>query len=401
MRHTSFILFFLFFLCSISFAKNAAQQQEEKIYLPRYSLEDLEILEDQKNYNEFFKHALDILPSERTSLWKEMVINMALGWTTQLLKQKIISKEDWKQLKELHKWPTLQVNEFFLDNRGKLSVRFFSQCYQNSKSPALKNRCTTQLVNYWSQDPRDLETGLALGKMIQKNDAVELNELWSFYKFPVLHELSVFFCKKEHVKNAVWLKLQSLATKSKSLDDLSENIDKLLHTDCWKNMVPKLHHKLSSNIFTVKEQSYQLLKAKQSINSIQKEIYQLQYLLNNPQEGDQFNLAWNGIKKLSYNHAKREKLLSEMKNLNVLPDTLLKEHPSKAEIILKHIHKSFPEYLDFYARTCIKYLKGEEEFPSGNPTMNCPYLFKLGKDSTLVDPALHKNYQKIKIRPTI
>jgi uncharacterized protein YcaQ len=41
-----------------------------------YSMVDLEALEKEQSFGEFFAHALDIRPSERNDYWKTMVQNM-------------------------------------------------------------------------------------------------------------------------------------------------------------------------------------------------------------------------------------------------------------------------------------------------------------------------------------
>ncbi|MFP5459502.1 MAG: hypothetical protein ACLGG7_12270, partial [Bacteriovoracia bacterium] len=50
-----------------------------------YTMGDLEALEKERSYSEFFSHALDIRPSERTEYWKTMVQNMGESYLKLLL----------------------------------------------------------------------------------------------------------------------------------------------------------------------------------------------------------------------------------------------------------------------------------------------------------------------------
>ena len=55
-----------------------------------------------------------------------------------------------------------------------------------------------------------------------------------------------------------------------------------------------------------------------------------------------------------------------------------------------------PEYLDYYARTCLEYLEGKKVFPRGNPTLHCKELFKEAKGTPWIDPGLQARYLKFK-----
>ena len=72
-----------------------------------YTLEDLKILKEQKNYFEFLNHALDIRPSKRDKSWEKMVQDMATGFISSTIEKKQISKDYFLFIEDLLSWPSL------------------------------------------------------------------------------------------------------------------------------------------------------------------------------------------------------------------------------------------------------------------------------------------------------
>ncbi|RPJ79307.1 MAG: hypothetical protein EHM20_01770, partial [Alphaproteobacteria bacterium] len=56
-----------------------------------YDLKDLEVLEREKNFEEFLLHVNDIRPSERGKHWKEMFQGMAMGMVDYKIKTRDFS----------------------------------------------------------------------------------------------------------------------------------------------------------------------------------------------------------------------------------------------------------------------------------------------------------------------
>ncbi len=95
-----------------------------------YTMKDLEILYKEKNFDEFFNHAKDILPSERSSYWKDMVKEMAEAQLKDYIKKKYFDNLHYKKIKDLTKWPTLKTDEFFMKARGNWGVGYFKSCFK-------------------------------------------------------------------------------------------------------------------------------------------------------------------------------------------------------------------------------------------------------------------------------
>ncbi|MBF0207252.1 MAG: hypothetical protein HQK53_10225 [Oligoflexia bacterium] len=88
-----------------------------------YTLSDLEILGEEKNYLEFFQHAQDLRPVERGQRWKELVEQMALSYTYEQLKRSAVDDQTIALMDKLIDWPVLNNNLFFKRSRAKLGLR--------------------------------------------------------------------------------------------------------------------------------------------------------------------------------------------------------------------------------------------------------------------------------------
>lgn len=65
-----------------------------------YNMADLEILKAEKNYREFFAHARDLRPRERTQHWVSMVRSMAVDFIDEQIKYKNYKNQTVKLLKD-------------------------------------------------------------------------------------------------------------------------------------------------------------------------------------------------------------------------------------------------------------------------------------------------------------
>jgi len=125
-------------------------------------------------------------------------------------------------------------------------------------------------------------------------------------------------------------------------------------------------------------------------------------LLENPSPGQTQKIAWSDLLKLGNNYQLREKILKSIRSIDPLPGKIFKSSTQnkRHKVIVKNFAKNFPEYIDFYAQTCIKYVSGEKKFPNGRPALECDDLFKLSKKLThLPDPVveLYRKYKNFEI----
>ena len=67
-----------------------------------YTLADLEVLTAEEGHDEFFKHALDIRPSERQEAWKTMVSKMGDLYSRKVLQKVELNKTDFHKIEQLY-----------------------------------------------------------------------------------------------------------------------------------------------------------------------------------------------------------------------------------------------------------------------------------------------------------
>jgi len=91
---------FLFMACVLSVTWGSAMAASDN----GYTLTDLEALEKELSYSEFFTHAMDLRPSERTDYWKKMVENMGESYLKSRLSKTRLEQTDFRQMETLMGW---------------------------------------------------------------------------------------------------------------------------------------------------------------------------------------------------------------------------------------------------------------------------------------------------------
>ena len=85
-----------------------------------YSKEDLRILHENRQHNEFLAHAKDLRPTERDDLWSQQVLEMSLLFIDQ-----VISERNFKETtyREVHRFQDLGKNNItrFFSSREKIT----------------------------------------------------------------------------------------------------------------------------------------------------------------------------------------------------------------------------------------------------------------------------------------
>jgi len=382
---TIFVMLLSVFLMSC-FAQASVSENNE------YTLKDLSILAKDKSYEEFFLHARDVRPIARGHEWQKMVQNMAENYTESLLELKLIEKKNISTIENLLSWPILHDSEFFLRNRGRIALKYFEQCY---KSELAKDRCSKEITTFWQKEQRDPELGMKLGAILQTYDSISPELLWGFYSSAATSNFAEFYCKKPEMKSVVFDKLWPIAANTEK-SKLASEIYNVFHKDCLKAMLPFLKNALWNNTWTTRSYAYEVLSAIGELKSTDKDLYLLSYIMTSPDRGETMNNAWRAVEELGRSSSRREAMLERIRDLDPLPDEILANRDKhKMEIILRHVHKNIPEYLDLYSRTCLDYLEGKANFANGNPTVRCKELFKISKGTTLVEASLHKRFESL------
>lgn len=362
----------------------------------RYTMADLEALEGQKNYNEFFEHALDILPSLRGEIWQQMVAGMATGLIDFKSQRQDYKPKSWQQIEKLSLWPVLQSDEFFQTKRRRYFLEYIERCLNSNGQN--NEDCTKQIQRYWANSFKNTDAGLQLAKLIEEH-SLKLDS-WDFIHKAPHSELSHFHCKKPLVQRQL---IGQLGLKMKkgpvSFSKWPDHIQELMNETCWKKLTPDLKRSLMerSTAQLTKDLIYQLLKSQENIDQEQEDLFLVKYLLEGPIVGDTFNLAWKRLAKIAEDYKRRKTLFENIQKLDPLPGNIFASpNTKKRDIVMRHIHQYFPEYFPYYAQTCLNYMSGQGEFPRGNPTIQCEDFFNVTDTKGWIQDEVQSRYSGLK-----
>ena len=354
-----------------------------------YTMADLEVLTQEENFEEYFKHALDIRPSERKDAWKAMTSKMAEGLSKQILSKSEITKQHFLKIESLYKWPSLKSDDVFKLNRQEIGLRFIKSCFKTEAS------CWGEIKSFWESDLQDSETSFKLAELTLNAKEPTITT-WSFLEGPLKGSLSEFYCRKDFVLKAIWGKFEIDYIRLGTSGDLLKKIDETLHPDCLISFNKWIQTMLLSPEKTSdRELAYQLLAAQGKTNDQTTDFFYTIYLLENPSKGDLFNYAWNRLSELSKSATRRESVIDRMKTLDPLPDEVFSSlDQTKKRAIINHFKANFPEYLNYYANQCLAFYEGKTNFPNGNPTIKCQSLMDLEDMTSILGEDKIKRFQK-------
>ncbi len=383
-----------------------AQTQSSK-----YSIVDLEVLEREKNYQEFLDHAHDILPSNRDQHWINITQNMITGYIEELINKKTFNQKNFKRIEEISRW-SVANSAIVQSKRANYGLQYLKICFsddlikltQNVKigdSPIAiinlidedSNECVADLYSMWNNtqnSENDHALAIKLGNLLAQ--FVQTDKLWSFFAIGAKSQFSEFYCKESYLLQE--LKKQTakiLSTPNFDNEQIKKKVDNLVNSDCWKMAFPVYKKDLESTELIIFENAFKLLTSFDQLNDEEKDYYYTRYLLSDPPNGELFNYAWNAVQLLGQKFERRTKILKKVEGLDPLPGKSFKSVDlSRREILISFIGKNLPEYIDSYGKTCIDYLKGRESFPNGNPTIECHELFR--SNSKAIKQGLRNEY---------
>ncbi|MCO4794837.1 MAG: hypothetical protein KC493_14050 [Bacteriovoracaceae bacterium] len=351
-----------------------------------YTIQDLEALEKSLSAQEYLEHALDIRPSLRDDHWKQMTQHMGVVLAKQLINGKITGRDKFLFIEKINIWPVLKNDEFFQIKREEFLKSYFKNCLSD---PSNQKVCKMELLTSWVSSRKDPDRAVEYLGLFQNLTSEEEK---MFLTLITNSKVSAFLCRKKIVKS----KLVDHFSKKAALEDnpkiLKNWIEGYLNEDCWNQVKYVFEETLMSNKVYQKEQAFKILNAKREISKVDRSVFLVSYILNVPNVGRIFNMAWNELNKLGPSHNYRKRVLSKLRTLDPLPGKLFHIiNSKKKEVLLDRLNKNFPEYLDHYTKTCLDYLEGLTHFPRGNPTPNCQKLF----NDKLVMPVIN---QGLKIR---
>ncbi len=361
-----------------------------------YSMKDLEILAKNNNYLEFLEHAKDIKPHQRSQTWKNLLKKMAKGFIKQKISQKDYKSEIFLYIENLLNIPTLKNSDIFIAKRNSYGINFLKHCFNQTKPI----KCESFAKSLLNKTPHLFapDLGIKIGDILISKKITN-NKIWPFFKEATKSDFSEFYCKRRGVKKILFSKLTKLLLTPTPENKIKTNILSIANNNCIKQLLPDLKNMIFSNNSTVnKELSFTILKEFNEIKMSKENLFLTLYILNGPNVGKTFNLAWNRLKYLGQNYSQRMNILSSLKQYDPLPGKIFSQfEPEKRDIILSHFIDNFPEYIHHYTTTCLDYLNGKhsDKFINGNPTTYCFDLFKSAKGKKWIDKKLMAKFEEL------
>lgn len=365
-----------------------------------YTLADLEILEKERAYPEFFKHAFDIRPSERSEYWKKMMENMGEGHLRALTQKTRLDHSDFVLMERLMGHSVLAQFEFFRQRRQEVALKWFQQCFKEDATAS--SPCWQDLLSFWEKDRQEIDLAprllMTVGPYLptskpddqdsRQRARAEISEI--FILAPMLKDsVAGSQCQKPEIRQVVWTEARRLWGTTLREQDYQAGLNSLAHASCWQS-ISQWARTLLMNGASIEElnMTYQLLTHLGTITPQERDIYLVSYALGTPARGDLFNLAWNRIQELGQRPTERDLVLARLKSWRPLPGHIFGDLDlAKRRAIGRHMKQNFPEYLDYYARTCIDFYGGKQRFPDGNPALSCREMFDLATTEKDLLPA--------------
>ena len=358
----------------------------------KYTIQDLEQLEKNKNYAEFLAHAHDILPSSRDKHWKEMLQTMAVGQLDFLLEKRIFNKKSFNIIEAAALWPELLEDEFFQVKRNRFAQFYLENCFEKR---AQKLTCKNDLLNFWNASNQNPDLAMSLANVL--TTFTKDRQLWGFYQKVAKSNSEEFYCPKPKVKKSILTHLRKNLASIEEPKYVKKFIEDNLGPTCWNSILPELKGLLFSKSFSLRDFAYKVLSSKEALTQVELDTFLSYYILTNPIKGDTFNLAWSLVENVGQNYSRRMNVFKFLKKIDPLPgEVFSNSDPQKREAIINLFAENFPEYIDYYAKTCVNFLTGVGEFPRGNPTLYCNELYGASKSKRWISQPLKIQYSSLK-----
>lgn len=357
---------------------------------PAYSLKDLEALEKEKNYDEFLRHAMDIRPSERLKLWKDMYQSMSMEMIDTMIRERDYTFENFKRVEDLGRSSLLYNDEIYQLKRSVFAKNFFAECYKHSSDPMLSSTkytfktCDKELLGFWNNSKRDPDIGLEIAGLIEKYPSTL--PTWPFFERAISDKkVAPIYCDRPLVQKAIIKKLIEESFSPNFTGDYKKLTERIVPETCFAKLAPTFKEMTSSPLTNglEKEMAMNILESKGKLSDSDKDLLAIIYLLDGPVVGDKMNVSWATVEKLGENFGKRRDLLEKMKSLPTMPDKIFRDPElPRHKAIINLFAKQFPEYLNYYAGKCVDMMDTKKEIPSNIASgFHCNQFLKTAQET--------------------
>jgi hypothetical protein len=361
-----------------------------------YDLKDLEVLDRQKNYEEFLLHVNDIRPSERGKHWKDMFQTMSVGLIDYKIKTKDFSVKSFAQIEQIGRSSALIADEYCQLKRALFAKKYLVECFKKIED---KSRCENELNTFWYFSNKDPDIGLDLAAILETNQSTQSR--WPFYQVAINSNIAPIYCTKPEIQQVIIQKINKETFDENFDNNYRALLDKFIPQPCFDKLVANLRAALLSTKTNGadRELAMNLLDAKKLLTPAEDDLYSILYLLDGPVVGDKMNLAWKKVESLNDNFTKRQNILSTIEKLDLIPDAIFKDpNLPRHKAIINLFAKSFPELLNYYGKSCLDYINLKTENTSNiASTYQCHQFLKTAKDNSLwLSDSIQSQYSSLK-----
>ena len=342
-------------------------------YTKSYTPEDLQVLSAENNYQEYLDHALDIEPSNRNAAWKTTTENMGLKYLASLVDQNKMPEGSEERIERISQWPLFRANEFFIKARDKYFLKKLAICIEISPT-----KCEAMGFKLLSNFEHEIIFPLEFLKITKTLILSRPKRL--LIAAPLLKDkFSEFYCANSPLKELV------LGTISEQL-----KTEFIIHKDC----LVKLRSEIEEIALSGNSYALALLNRSDLMTPSFNQLIQIVSFFNIPElPKRKIDSAIKQLESISKSPNSRIKLMKEIKKLDPIPGRIFGKKDKASIGKLKIIERNFPEMIDFYAKTCLAYLKGTKTFVFGNPTPECHEFFELAEHLNTMPASYLNEYQ--------
>jgi hypothetical protein len=346
-------------------------------------MQDLNVLHENKNFHEFFDHALDVLPSNRKAQWKEMVENSGVDYLSTIISKTKLENKDINLISKISLWPSLSKNEFYNKKRDHIFLKQVKLCFQSQEKD-----CFTLTKAIYNDFKHENSFVFELLKIL-KSQNITHQQIWPYARIISSNKFGEFYCNKEPLKTILTQEL--LTQTSKKLINTDD-----FNKDCIKTISKSLSKNLISNSPSNRSMSHTVLTQYGLLASTDKGKFEIISLIDGKSfSPSEFDKVLSVLVDFAKSDVKRNSLIAQYKRLDPLPDGLFSNTNSKqVKAKIKIIHRHFPEIIDAYALRCLSYLQGSKEYLNGNPTPNCHKFFKTAALLKILPVSFISKYNK-------
>jgi|GEM_PF-4041860 len=317
------------------------------LYSKDINRENFEAYYNSQDYPKVLELAHETLPQNRDKTWQKYSL-LALKESLIRYPHRIQTPVVLNRLIELGQTSPLNTNKEFINALTPSLIDSFQ------KNPKLRNDILAYfaLISSHSNQYKFVAITPLDSTIIQTHSFTSiLNSLAS-------SEFSDIYCKNPHFNHFFENQKSKKSGQSK----------------CWKSFASKF---LQKDHLQGKSKIISMIIADRAFPLEARIFLAQRYILTSTLGDSSQSIAKESFNNLRDNRALRQVTLRKIQGLKHIPDEAFsKRNLSNVSLILQY-QQNFPEFLDYYLKSCYLYLKGFNQNNNGNPTKECLNVVKV------------------------